>query len=260
MRLAMGIEYDGRRYHGWQAQRSGVPSVQGALERALTRVAAHPIEVVCAGRTDRGVHASAQVVHFDTTAQRDVRGWMLGTVSHLPEDISVLWVKPVEEDFHARFSALAREYRYVLMNRQTRAGLLAGRVTWWHGALDVEAMRRAAIPLLGTHDFTSFRGKDCQARSPIRTLERLDISESKGFLYFDVRANAFLHHMVRNLVGTLLAVGEERRDENWPLDVLRQRHREAAGITAPADGLYLVHVEYPEHFNLKLSPVLPLFG
>jgi len=258
MRLAMGIEYDGGRYHGWQRQ-SHCDSVQERLERAIGRVADGPIEVVCAGRTDRGVHSTGQVVHFDADVERPLYGWQMGTMQHLPRDISVMWVREVGEGFHARFSATAREYRYALVNRSTRPALSAGRLTWWYRPLDEERMQEAAVSLLGEHDFSSFRGKDCQAHTPVRTVESIAVSRQGDYLFIDIRANAFLHHMVRNIVGSLFAIGAGERPVEWLVEALAERDREAAGITAPADGLYLTGVTYPQHFGLPTEPRRPLF-
>ncbi|HSH84466.1 MAG TPA: tRNA pseudouridine(38-40) synthase TruA [Guyparkeria sp.] len=258
MRLAMGIEYDGGRYHGWQRQ-SHCDSVQARLEKAISRVADAPVDVVCAGRTDRGVHATNQVVHFDVEVERPLYGWQMGTMQALPKDITVLWVRAVDETFHARFSATAREYRYCLLNRSTRPAIAAGRLSWWYRPLDEGRMQAAADQLLGEHDFSSFRGKDCQAHSPIRTVEMIRITRQGDYLFFDVRANAFLHHMVRNIVGSLFAVGTGERPVEWLAEALRAREREVAGITAPADGLYLVSVTYPSEFELPIEPRRPLF-
>jgi len=257
-RLAMGIEYDGSRYHGWQTQRDA-DSVQARLEAALSRVADHPVETVCAGRTDRGVHAMQQVVHFDSSARRDLRGWQLGTVQNLPDDITVLWAREMPDDFHARYGATARQYRYVILNRLTRPAVQHGRVTWWHRPLDAARMQVAASALVGEHDFSSFRGKDCQARSPWRCIEAIRVSRRDAYVYVDVRANAFLHHMVRNIVGALLEVGQARQPIGWVAEVLNARDRDAAGITAPAEGLYLVNVRYPSEYGLALSARLPVF-
>ena len=258
MRLAMGIEYDGGRYHGWQRQ-SHCDSVQARLEKAISRVADGPVEVVCAGRTDRGVHATHQVVHFDVEVERPLYGWQMGTIQHLPKDITVLWVQPVGEDFHARFSATAREYRYCVVNRSSRPALSAGRLTWWYRPLDADRMQEAAHRLLGEHDFSSFRGRDCQAHSPVRTLESIRVTRQGDYLLIDVRANAFLHHMVRNIVGSLFAIGAGEQPVEWLSEVLSARDRDVAGITAPADGLYLTGVEYPSVFGLPTGPRRPLF-
>ena len=258
MRLAMGIEYDGGRYHGWQRQ-SHSDSVQERVERAVSRVADGPVEVVCAGRTDRGVHATGQVIHVDVEVERPLYGWQMGTMQHLPRDITALWVREVDETFHARFSATAREYRYCLINRSTRPAIAAGRLSWWYRPLDEARMQAAADRLVGEHDFSSFRGKDCQAHSPVRTVERIEITRQGDYLFIDVRANAFLHHMVRNIVGSLFAVGSGERPVDWISEALAACQREAAGITAPADGLYLTGVEYPARFGLPTQPRRPLF-
>lgn len=218
-----------------------------------------PVEVVCAGRTDRGVHATGQVIHFDVEVERPLYGWQMGTMQHLPRDITALWVREVDETFHARFSATAREYRYCLINRSTRPAIAAGRLSWWYRPLDEARMQAAADRLVGEHDFSSFRGKDCQAHSPVRTVERIEITRQGEYLFIDVRANAFLHHMVRNIVGSLFAVGSGERPVDWISEALAACQREAAGITAPADGLYLTGVEYPEPVGLPTQPRRPLF-
>ncbi|MDG4867792.1 tRNA pseudouridine(38-40) synthase TruA [Guyparkeria sp. 1SP6A2] len=258
MRLAMGIEYDGGRYHGWQRQ-SHCDSVQARLEKAIARVADHPVEVVCAGRTDRGVHATNQVLHVDVNVERPLYGWQMGTIQHLPRDVSILWVRAVDETFHARFSATAREYRYAVVNRSARPAISAGRLTWWYRPLDVARMQTAANQLLGEHDFSSFRGKDCQAHTPVRTIESLELRRAGDYVFIDIRANAFLHHMVRNIVGSLFAIGSGERPIDWLVEVLAARNREVAGITAPADGLYMTAVEYPAPFDLPTAPRRPLF-
>lgn len=257
-RLAFGVEYLGSNYHGWQVQTS-VDSVQARVQHALSRIANHQVDVVCAGRTDRGVHATMQVVHFDTPAERNDQAWLRGAMSGLPHDIGVLWVRRVNADFHARFSAVRRSYRYVLFNASHRPGLLHGRVSWFYRPLDVTLMQQAADYLLGEHDFSSFRGSECQAHSPLRTLFELNIQRDGDFIYFDLTANAFLMHMVRNIVGTLMQVGTGQRSAEWVAIVLAARRREMAGITAPPDGLYLTHVEYPADFGVKQSPRCPKF-
>ncbi len=257
-RIALAVEYDGSHYHGWQRQ-PAVDSVQARLEDALAKVAAAPVQIVCAGRTDAGVHATHQVIHFDTTAIRPPQGWLLGGVHGLPKDISLLWVRPVESDFHARFSAIARSYRYILLNRATRSALHAGRVTWWRHPLDADAMNAAAQCLVGEHDFTSFRARDCQSHSPWRCIEAVRVQRFGDFVALDITANAFLHHMVRNIVGTLLPVGTG----GWPVDavadILVARRRESAGMTAPPDGLYLTSVRYPARFMIEEPPARPAF-
>lgn len=258
MRIAMVVEYDGGRYHGWQRQ-NGVDSVQERLEKALTKVADHPVEVVCAGRTDRGVHATRQVVHFDTPSVRSMRGWLLGTMTNLPADISVSWAGEVDEAFHARYSATARSYRYAILNRTARSANHAGRVTWWYEPLDERRMHEAAQVLIGEHDFSSFRGRDCQAHTTQRFMESIDVHRDGELIYFDITANAFLHHMVRNIVGTLLPIGTGEQSSAYVEAALAARDRDAAGITAPADGLYLVSVRYPEQYAQLAGARLPVF-
>ncbi len=258
-RVALGVEYDGRDFHGWESQRNA-RTVQEALERALSVVADAPVRTVCAGRTDAGVHGRGQVVHFDAPTMRTAKAWTLGTSANLPADVSVLWAKPVTQEFHARFSALHRSYRYVILNRRVRPALLRGRVAWECRELDAGAMARAARSLLGEHDFSAFRAAGCQARNPVRHLSRLDVARHGDFIVLDVEANAFLQHMVRNLAGTLMAIGMGRQAESWAAQVLAGRDRRAAGVTAPPDGLCLLGVAYPEHFGLpQLSPPTPLW-
>lgn len=259
MRIALGVEYDGIAFAGWQSQRR-TRTVQETLEAALARVADHPVRVVCAGRTDAGVHATAQVVHFDTESVRPERAWVLGTNSHLPADVAVRWARAVEPRFHARFTARGRRYRYVILNRDTRPALLRGRVWWVHRPLDAEPARAAAAYLVGEHDFTSFRALACQARHPVRTIRRLDVHRAGEFLFIDVSANAFLHHMVRNLAGVLAAIARGEHPPQWAREVLEARDRALGGVTAPAAGLYLVQVEYPEAFGLDCGVRLPALG
>ena len=256
-RFVCGVEYDGSAFHGWQRQR-GAPSVQEALERALSRVADHPVTVAAAGRTDAGVHATGQVIHFDARAERAPRAWQRGAGSHLPPAVSLSWVRPAAADFHARRSATRRCYRYIFLHRpDAGAGLLAGRVARVFGALDAPRMRRAARALLGEHDFSSFRAASCQAKSPVRVLHRLDVAAHGPFVHLDLEADGFLHHMVRILAGTLLAVGRGARDEDWPAALLARRDRTAGGATAPPDGLYLVRVHYPPEHGIPPPPWLP---
>jgi tRNA pseudouridine38-40 synthase len=252
MRIALGLEYDGRAWRGWQTQPGG-GAVQDALEAALARIAGERIGAVCAGRTDAGVHAAAQVVHFDTRAERPLTAWVRGVNSHLPPSAAVLWAQPVDEAFHARFSARARAYRYLLLNRAQRPGLWHGRAGWCHRPLDDEAMRRAAAHLIGEHDFSAFRAADCQAKTPVRTLTRADVRRAGDLLILDFEANAFLHHMVRNIVGSLVDVGQGRHPPEWIADLLAARDRTRAAPTHAAAGLYLVGVRYDPRWNLPLA-------
>ena len=258
MRIALGIEYDGSAYKGWQVQRHTERTVQAEVEAALSRVAARPVRVVCAGRTDTGVHAAGQVVHFDTEAKRVPRNWVLGANVNLPFNIAVSWAKPVDADFHARFSAESRSYRYLILNRSTRSALLAGRVTWSHHELDAERMHRAGQALVGTHDFSTYRALGCQAKSPVRTLHSLRVTRHGELIELRVHANAFLHHMVRNIAGVLMAIGRGERPMEWAGELLALRDRTLGGVTAPPQGLYLERVWYPGRFEIPTPPPLPL--
>ncbi len=255
MRVAVGVEYDGTGLLGWQAQKDG-PSVQAALEAALGRVADHPVELVGAGRTDAGVHATGQVAHFETHAVRTGRAWVLGANTHLPDGISLRWARQVPEDFHARFSARLRGYSYLIHNRDARCALTRDRAWWVHRPLDEAAMHDAAQPLVGEHDFSAFRAAECQSRTPVRRIFRIRVLRRGAFLRMDIAANAFVHHMVRNIAGTLAAVGRGDRPASWVEEVLAGRDRRLGGITAPAEGLYLVHVGYGEPLATP-APVLP---
>ncbi len=248
MRIALGVEYDGRDFHGWQLQ-EGVPTVQEALEGALSKVADHPVRVIVAGRTDTGVHALNQVVHFDSGAPRAMRAWVFGCNSQLPRGVSVNWAEPVSDEFHARFSARARRYRYVILNRPTRPAILAGKVTWECRPLDVERMREAALHLLGEHDFSAYRALGCQAKSPVRTIHRLTLERRGDLVVLETEANGFLHHMVRNIAGVLMAIGMGKAEPAWARVVLESRDRTLGGVTAPPDGLYFVAVRYPEPYR-----------
>lgn len=258
MRYALGIEYDGKNYCGWQRQNHS-PSVQECLEIALSKVADEPIQVVCAGRTDTGVNATNQVVHFDTTKTRKDVAWSLGVNTNLPKDIAVKWVKQVDEEFHARFSATARRYRYIIYNARLRPAILSSGITFNHNPLNVEKMHLAAQLLVGEHDFTSFRTVHCQANSPLRTLAHCNVSRQGDYLILDVKGNAFLHHMVRNIAGSLMRIGQGLETVEWLQEVLDAKNRCIAGITAPANGLYFVDVDYPEHFEIPKPPMGPLF-
>ena len=244
MRLAMGVEYDGSSFHGWQVQ-MGVDTVQQRLETALSRVADQPIRVHCAGRTDTGVHGLGQVVHFDTEAQRAPRNWLLGSNANLPPEINVNWVHPVGDEFHARFSATSRSYRYLILNRGTRSAIWRQRAVWIHRPLDETRMREAARHLIGTHDFSSYRALGCQAKSPVRSVSRLEVSREAQRISIDIRADGFLHHMVRNIAGVLIAIGSGDRPVDWSRQVLEHRDRTLGGVTALRHGLYVVDVDCP---------------
>lgn len=253
MRIALGIEYDGTSYNGWQRQTSGL-GVQQRLEEALSRVADQAIEVTCAGRTDTGVHASGQVVHFDTAAERSDRGWLLGANSNLPDDISVSWVRRVDAEFHARFSATGRSYRYRILNRLQRSALHRHRAWWVHQPLDETRMNQAAQRLVGEHDFSAFRAAGCQAGSAMREITRIEVSRDGDWITLCVSANAFLMHMVRNITGTLAAIGQGEAPVEWVTEVLESGDRSAGGVTAPPHGLTLVAVQYPPEFGIPSPP------
>jgi tRNA pseudouridine38-40 synthase len=259
MRMAALIEYDGSPFAGWQWQEE-VPSVQAAVEQALSKVADEAVRVVTAGRTDAGVHAAAQVVHFDTKAARTPYAWTRGANSNLPPAIALLWAGEVDPAFHARFAATGREYHYVILNRPIRPTFLSRRVTHEYRPLDAARMQAAAARLVGTHDFSSFRAVQCQAKSPVRELRELTVQRHGELVVIKARANAFLHHMVRNLAGVLTAIGAGERAPSWAAEVLAARDRTLGGITAAPDGLYLTTVEYPERFQIpRLSPTLGLW-
>jgi tRNA pseudouridine38-40 synthase len=243
-RIAALLEYDGSAYAGWQSQ-AHAKSLQEAVEAALAFVAGAPLAAVCAGRTDAGVHALGQVIHFDTVARRTPRAWVLGANTRLPPDISLQWAGEVAADFHARHTALRRIYRYHILNRSARSALGAGRTAWIHEALDVDAMRAAAQALLGEHDFSAFRSVECQSKSKMRRVERISVVEDGDSLCIEISANAYLHHMVRNIVGTLLEVQSGSDPHCAMKRILESRDRRLAGATAPAAGLYLWRVEYP---------------
>ncbi len=255
LRVALGVEYDGTDFCGWQMQKTGVRTVQEELEKALACVANEFVRVHCAGRTDTGVHGVGQVVHIETTAQRSPRSWVLGANANLPFDVNVTWAKTVDESFHARFSAVNRAYRYVILNRMTRSCLHRNRAVWTHRPLDADRMHEAAQLLVGTHDFSSFRAQGCQAKSPIRMLTCLNVSRQGDQIIIDVGANAFLHHMVRNLAGVLMAIGRGDEAVGWAQEVLERRNRTRGGVTAPPEGLYLMHVGYPPEYEIPEPPV-----
>ncbi|HEV3241414.1 MAG TPA: tRNA pseudouridine(38-40) synthase TruA [Casimicrobiaceae bacterium] len=254
MRIALGLEYDGESFHGWQTQPDD-SGVQDALEHALGAVAGARTCAVAAGRTDAGAHATLQVVHFDTDAVRPDAAWVRGTNAHLPQTIAVRWSLPIGPDFHARFAAQGRHYTYLLLNRPVRPGLLRNRVGWYHRPLAVEAMCRAAATLLGNHDFSAFRAAECQAKTPVRTLDRLDIAREDDVIRFDLHADAYLQHMVRNIVGALVFVGAGRQAPEWMRELLESRDRRRGAATFAASGLYLTGVDYPLRWNLPPTVV-----
>jgi tRNA pseudouridine38-40 synthase len=248
-RIALGLEYDGSRFLGWQTQPGG-GTVQDALEPALGRIAGQPLAVTAAGRTDRGVHARLQVVHFDTKATRPANAWVRGVNALLPDAVAVLWAREVDPAFHARYSARSRTYRYELLNRDVRPGLAAAKVGWFHLPLDIERMREAAALLVGEHDFSAFRSAECQAATPVRTLHSLDIEARGERVDFVLRANAFLHHMVRNIVGTLVYVGKGKHPPAWVREILLSRDRSKAAPTFGPQGLYLERIEYDGRWGI----------
>lgn len=249
MRVALGVEYDGRGFCGWQSQ-ADVPSVQGTLEHAIAEIAGETVRLHAAGRTDAGVHALQQVVHFETSVSRPLSAWVRGVNRHLPDSVAVLWSRGVSEDFHARFSATGRHYRYLLLNRPVRPALGSGRTGWFAQPLDVGSMREAASMLIGEHDFSAFRAAECQARSPVKILHRLDIERQGDMLVLDLHASAFLHHMVRNIVGALVYVGSGRQPPGWFGTLLSARDRRLAAPTFAADGLYFAGVDYAAEWGL----------
>lgn len=249
MRVALGIEYDGSAFCGWQTQPSRC-GVQDRLEAALALIAGDAVETICAGRTDAGVHALEQIVHFDAPARRPPSAWVRGVNASLPPSVAVIWSQEASDDFHARYSARRRRYRYVLLNHAVRPAAAHGRVGWFHLPLDVERMREAAALLTGTHDFSAFRSSECQARSPVRELHSIGIQRRGAYIVFDFCANAFLHHMVRNLIGTLIYVGKGKHPPQWAGEILASRDRGAAAPTFDAAGLYLARVEYEARWGL----------
>jgi len=258
MRIALCIEYNGANYSGWQRQKH-VNSVQQELEKALTLVAAHPVEVQCAGRTDAGVHGTGQVVHFDTQSSRRLVAWTMGANANMPRDIAVRWAKEVPDDFHARFSATARRYRYIIFNSSLRPAILSSGISHYHGDLDAEKMHQAGQCLLGENDFSSFRAAHCQSRSPWRNIMHLNVSRQGNYVIIDIKANAFVHHMVRNITGSLINVGRGEQEPQWLQWLLEKKNRALAGATAKAEGLYLVDVDYPSQFELPRVALGPLF-
>ena len=244
MKIALGVEYLGTDFHGWQIQKSGLRTVQGVVEPALSKIANHPVRVFCSGRTDAGVHAQEQVIHFETETSRTDGAWLFGGNANLPSDVNFKWAKEVNDDFHARFNAHARSYEYKIHHHPVRSSLKTGYYLWEPRSLNIDDMRKAAAFLLGEHDFSCFRGSMCQAKSPIKTIEYLQIHEIGDDLIIKVKANAFLHHMVRNLVGTLLKIGREEESPEWMLSVLNSKDRKQAGPTAEPQGLYFIKAFY----------------
>lgn len=248
VRIALGVEYNGSDYHGWQTQPT-VQTVQGELQRALSVIANEPIYLQCAGRTDAGVHATGQVVHFDTKARRHIDAWVLGTNAHLAKSVIVKWANRVDYHFHARFKASSRRYRYIIYNNPVRPGLLHDRVAWYYYPLDANRMQQAATYLLGENDFSSFRASSCQSNTPMRNVTDVTVKRHGDLVVIEIEANAFLHHMVRNVAAVLMKVGCGQKDPEWVGEVMAARKRSAAAETAPAGGLYLIKVGYPEPYD-----------
>lgn len=249
MRIALGLSYSGTAYEGWQSQLSG-NTVQDRLEKALGKFAAEPLRTLCAGRTDAGVHALMQVVHFDTPLQRELPSWVRGTNAFLPRDIAVQWAREVPAEFHCRGSAISRRYAYVLLESPVRPSVEAGRVGWVYRPMDAAAIRAAIVHLLGEHDFSSFRAAQCQAKSPVKTISRIEISQRANYWRFEFEANAFLHHMIRNIMGCLVAVGQGQHPPDWLAEVLAARRRDVAAPTFSPDGLYFLGPRYDPGYGL----------
>lgn len=259
-RIALLLEYDGSNYNGWQIQKKpAVPTVQQFVEQSLSRIANHVVSTLCAGRTDAGVHACAQTVHFDTSAQRPLKAWLDGVNSYLPKDIAVKAAAQVSDDFHARFSAIKRSYRYIIFNQPVRSAVLAGKATWVKQPLDADSMHQAAQALLGERDFSAYRASGCQSNTPYRFMESIQVYRRGHFVIADLTANAFLLHMVRNIMGVLIAIGKKEKPVEWAQQVLATRDRTQAGLTAKPDGLYLIKAHYPKHFGLPELALGPDF-
>jgi tRNA pseudouridine38-40 synthase len=260
IKVAAIIEYHGAHFHGWQRQKHHPePTIQAALEDALSKIANEPVSVVCAGRTDAGVHASTQVIHFETTARRKPYNWIRGTNTQLPTGIAVRWLDEVDQDFHARFSATARRYRYLIYNKPVKQGLMHDQLTWCRFPLNETDMNDAAQSLLGENDFTSFRAKDCQSNTPFRNIHSISVKRFADIVMIEVQANAFLYHMIRNIAGVLMPIGMGRKPVSWCGDLLAQQDRAKGGVTAPSDGLYFVGVDYPDKYNIPSKPWGPVF-
>lgn len=256
--IALGIEYNGSNYCGWQKQLHS-PSVQENLENILSDIGDSPISVFCAGRTDTGVHATGQVVHFQSIKERPNRAWLLGSNTKLPDDIAVRWVKSVPDNFHARFSATARRYRYIIVNSDARPAINNAGLTWVRQPLDVAKMNKACKYFLGEQDFSAFQASSCQSPTSRRNIHHMFVEKQGDYLIIDIKANAFLHHMVRNIAGTLIQIGRGIKPVSWTEELLLSKDRNLAAATASAKGLYLVHVEYPKDFGIPKMPMGPLF-
>lgn len=252
MRIALGVEYNGQDFFGWQAQ-ANLLTVQSCVETALAKIADHPVKIFCAGRTDAGVHAIGQVVHFDTEAVRVLRAWVFGTNTHLPSTVAIRWAQEVDNEFHARFSALSRCYRYVIYNHPIRSAISGTRATWYQHWLNIEKMQQAARALIGEQDFSSFRSAQCESKTPMRNVHHVKITRYGDYVVIEIQANAFLHHMVRNIVGVLVKIGAGFKPAEWLQEVLAAKDRRQAAETAPATGLYLYEVQYPSHHQFPIS-------
>ena len=255
----MGIEYDGTRFCGFQIQKDA-RTVQERLELAIGKVANHKVRVHCAGRTDAGVHALGQVIHFDTSARREERSWVLGTNVNLPPDVNVLWAQTMTPDFHARFRAVARHYLYLILSQPTRSALMRNRAVWTHRTLDLNRMRQASADLIGEHDFSSFRALACQAKSPVRRVHYLRLEQGDELFELRIGADGFLHHMVRNIAGVLMAIGSGDKPIAWVRELLEIRDRARSGVTAPPQGLYFVRADYPDELDLPKRDLSGLFS
>lgn len=258
MKIALGVEYDGCRFFGWQRQQE-VTGVQNEIERCLTEIVGHPVEVYCAGRTDAGVHATGQVIHFETDVERALNAYTYGMNSKLPDGVAIRWAKQVDDSFHARFSATARRYRYVIYNNRMRPAILHSGLSHYPLPLDVDKMQAACPALLGEHDFSSFRAAQCQSHSPNRNIMHLSVSRFADYIVVDIKANAFVHHMVRNITGCLIEIGLGRQPVEWLATLLAAKDRTQAAATAKPNGLFLIEVDYPEHFAIPKTALGPLF-
>ncbi|MCK5728146.1 MAG: tRNA pseudouridine(38-40) synthase TruA [Methylococcales bacterium] len=253
-RIVLAIEYDGSHFHGWQYQ-INTRTVQQVVEAALSKVANQPIRVFCTGRTDSGVHALAQIIHFDTETNRDLQAWLRGGNCFLPDDVRIIWVKEAVDDFHARYSAIARFYRYIILNRPMKSALIRQQATWFYEPLEADRMHLAAQTLVGHHDFSSFRAKGCQSTTPQRRMYFIHVYRKQDKIFIDLSANAFLHHMVRNIAGVLMEIGAEKQPIEWTQTLLTLKDREQGGITASPYGLYLAGVYYPERYGIPQHPI-----